>query len=150
MHSSAEFSDGSQVGPDPDATSAAPRRTSNAFGAPGTDSTVHRIDLNEQLIRHPEATFVVRAAGAAMTAAGISDGDVLLVDRSLTPSGGNVVIAIVDGEFLCRRLELAAGRNRGEHVARLVADEGIAPITITEDVPLEVWGVVSTVIKNML
>ena len=65
MPSDSAFYDGAPVGRDQDAVAPAARRTSNAFGSPGTDSTVKRIDLNEALIRHPDATFVMRTAGDA-------------------------------------------------------------------------------------
>ena len=149
MNSHPDFEDGAQAGRDGAAAAAAPRRTSNAFGSPGTDSTVKRIDLNEALIRHPEATFVMRAAGDAMHDAGIADGDVLLVDRAITATHGAVVIAAVAGELICRRLELAA-KKRAAAAPRLVAADGVtAAIAITPETPLEVWGVVTTVIKTL-
>src|SRR6218665_825445 len=90
--------DGAAAGRDPQSLSAARPTASAGFGSPGSDSTVRRIDLNDALIRHPEATFFMRASGGAMHEAGIDNGDVLLGDRALTPSHGNVVIADVDGE----------------------------------------------------
>ncbi len=149
MDSPDDFANGARVGGSGPGAPAV-RRTSNAFGSPGTDSTVHRIDLNEQLIRHPDATFIMRAAGQDMRGAGIDDGDVLLVDRALAPQHGSVIIAVVDGELLCRRLEQprdARGRSTG---GRLVADaSAVAPVLITAETPLEVWGVVTNVIKSL-
>ena len=147
MTSPADFEDGARAGRDDAPGTVAARRTSSAFGSPGTDSTVRRIDLNDALIRHPDATFVMRAAGAAMADAGIADGDVLLVDRALTAAHGSVVIAVVEGELLCRRLERAPGRPAAMH---LVAADGVtAPIALTPEAPLEVWGVVTTVIRTL-
>lgn len=83
---------------------------SAGFGTPGEDVTVRRIDLNEALIRHPQWTFVMRAADDAMIDAGISNGDVLLVDRMLKAEHGHVVIATVDGELMRRRLHVRNGR----------------------------------------
>ena len=149
MDSPDDFADGAPVGREGPAAPTV-RRTSSAFGTPGVDSTVRRHDLNDVLIRHPDATFMMRAAGGDMRGAGIDDGDTLLVDRALTAQHGNVVIAVVDGELRCRRLErTAAGRNRRASV-RLVADPAVAPIEIGDDVPLEVWGVVTTVVKSLL
>ena len=147
MDSPDDFADGAPVGRDGPAAPAV-RRTSSAFGSPGADSTVRRHDLNDVFIRHQDATFMMRAAGGDMQGAGIGDGDTLLVDRALTARHGSVVIAVVDGELRCRRLE-RAGRGRGAKV-RLVADAGVPSIDITEDAPLEVWGVVTTVIKSLL
>jgi DNA polymerase V len=148
MDSSDDFANGAPVGGGP--VTPTVRRTSNAFGSPGTDSTVRRIDLNEQLIRHPDATFIMRAAGQDMRGAGIDDGDVLLVDRALSPQHGSVIIAVVDGELVCRRLEQpmdARGRTTG---TRLVADaSAVAPVAISAETPLEVWGVVTNVIKSL-
>jgi len=150
MTSPDDFIDGTPVGRD--ARDAAPtiRRTSSAFGSPGTDSTVRRLDLNDAFIRHPDATFVMRAAGTAMQAAGIDDGDVLLVDRALTAVHGSVVIAVVEGDLVCRRLEQPAGGPARATALRLAAaDPAVAPIAITAETPLEVWGVVTTVIKSL-
>ncbi len=149
MNSPDDFANGAPVGGSGTATPAV-RRTSNAFGSPGTDSTVRRIDLNEQLIRHPDATFLMRAAGDDMRGAGIADGDVLLVDRALAAHHGSVVIAVVEGELVCRRLEQPkAGRDRAAG-GRLVADgSAVAPVVISAETPLEVWGVVTNVIKSL-
>lgn len=118
---------------------------SAGFGSPGADATVKRINLNDALIRHPQATFVMRAAGSAMQAAGIDDGDVLLVDRAIKAASGNIVIAVCDGELLCRRLWQQSG------VVRLQAGiPGQDDIVIGDGAPLEVWGVVTTVIKSLL
>jgi DNA polymerase V len=92
----------------------------------------------------------MRAAGTAMVDAGISDGDVLLVDRAVTAAHGAVIIAVVQGELLCRRLEREPGRARGTPAMRLVAANGVtAPIALGPEAPLEVWGVVTTVIKTL-
>jgi DNA polymerase V len=151
MNSSDDFEDGTPVRRGEEAGSAAVRRTSNAFGSPGTDSTVKRLDLNDAFIRHPEATFIVRAAGDDMRGAGIANGDVLLVDRSLTAQHGSVIIAVVAGELRCRLLEQpAATRGRPTVVRLAAADPSVPPVVIDADTPLEVWGVVTTVIKSLV
>ena len=150
MNSHPDFDDGAPAGRDGTAVAAGPRRTSNAFGSPGTDSTVKRIDLNDALIRHPDATFVMRAAGDAMHGAGVADGDVLLVDRAITATHGAVVIAAVAGELICRRLELPSKKRSSAAAPRLLAADGVTgAIVITAETPLEVWGVVTTVIKTL-
>lgn len=155
MNSPEDFADGAPVGRE---GVAAPtiRRTSSAFGTPGLDSTVRRHDLNDVFIRHPDATFMMRAAGDEMRGAGIADGDVLLVDRALTARHGHVIIAVVEGELRCRRLERsgAAGGKGGRsgpggEVRLVAADPAVAPVVVTEDAPLEVWGVVTTVIRSL-
>lgn len=149
MNSPDDFANGAPAGSSGPAMPAV-RRTSNAFGSPGTDSTVRRIDLNEQLIRHPDATFLMRAAGHDMRGAGIADGDVLLVDRALAARHGSVVIAVVEGELVCRRLEQPQGGRDRAPGGRLVADgSAVAPVVISAETPLEVWGVVTNVIKSL-
>lgn len=146
MYSRESFPDGAAVGPDP--STAPPTLThgaSTGFGSPGTDATVKRIDLNDALIRHPQATFVMRASGAAMHQAGIDDGDVLLVDRAIPPVHGQVVIAVVDGELTCRRLWQQSGRMKLQAASPEHAD-----IVPGDGMQLEVWGVVTTVIKSLL
>lgn len=118
---------------------------SAGFGSPGADRTVKRIDLNDALVRHPQATFMMRTAGGAMTDAGIDDGDVLIVDRALAPHHGNVIVAVVEGELICRRLFNQAGVVRLEAAA-----SGHGDIAVGEGAQLEVWGVVTTVIKSVL
>jgi len=124
-------------------------KVSAGFGSPSADSTVKRIDLNDAFIRHPEATYVMRAAGDAMRDAGIDSGDVLLVDRAINPAHGHVVIAIVDGELICRRLWKQEDRGR-IHVRLQSAHPEHRDITIGADDEIEVWGVVTTVVKSLL
>jgi DNA polymerase V len=133
------------VGPD-----AGPVRSmaSAGFGSPGEDATVRRISLDDALIPHPQATFAMRAAGGGMLSAGIGDGDVLLVDRVLTPEPGQVVIAIVDGELVCRQLIRCSGRLVLQASDGLVPDNQVGEPTDAE--PLQIWGVVTTVIRSLL
>lgn len=91
----------------------------------------------------------MRAAGAAMQGAGIDDADVLLVDRAIQPAHGHIVVAVVDGELVCRRLWKQAGSTRLE-VAFTDNPATHADIVPDEGMPLEVWGVVTTVIKSLM
>lgn len=107
------------------------------FPSPADDYAEERIDLNEHLVDHKEATFFVRVQGDSMIGFGIHDGDLLVVDRSVSPLDRSVVIAVVDGEFtvkqLCRLPEgflLRAGSS--PH----------ADILVNDDQSLTVWGVV--------
>lgn len=79
------------------------------FPSPADDYIDVGIDLNEQLIRHPSSTFFLRVSGDSMTGAGIHHGDLLVVDRSLEPCPGRVVVAVLDGAFTLKRL----ARHRG-------------------------------------
>lgn len=76
------------------------------FPSPAEDHQVERIELMRQLVRHPQATFYIRIAGDSMRDAGILDGSVVLVDKAIKPQHGHIVIAVVDGEFTCKRLHL--------------------------------------------
>ncbi|HEX6705063.1 MAG TPA: S24 family peptidase [Albitalea sp.] len=144
MSSSGFSHDGGRIGRNAAAQTAPAAPTASAgFGNPGSDSTVHRIDLNEVLIRHPEATFFMRAWGDAMRDFGIDDGDVLLVDRAIAPVDGHVLVAIVDEEHVCRRLFHRDG------IVKLQASEGRPELLIDDETPLEVFGVVTTVIKQL-
>ena len=80
------------------------------FPSPAEDLGAKRIDLAARLIKHPQATFLMRARGDSMKDAGIFDGDVLLVDRAVSPRNGQIVVAVVDGEFVCKTLSIRAGR----------------------------------------
>ena len=114
------------------------------FPSPATDYVSDHLDLNEHLIAHKEATFFVRAKGQSMVGAGIQDGDLLIVDRSLTPTHRCVVIAVVDGEFTCKRLYRRAGR------IRLIAENPEFPaIDFNDGQELQIWGVVTNVIHRM-
>jgi DNA polymerase V len=114
------------------------------FPSPAEDLGAKRIDLTARLIKHPAATFLMRASGESMREAGIFDGDVLVVDRAVQPRNGHVVIAVVDGEFVCKTLSLRAGR-----VKLKAANPGFADIVPKESQTVEIWGVVTTAIKSM-
>ena len=118
--------------------------TANAtgFGAAADDYAERGIDLNEQLIRNKPATFFMRVNSDAMTGAGIHIGDVVIVDRSLEATNGKIIIAIVDGELLIRKLEISGGRKR------LIASKKLSTIDVSEN-NLSVWGVVTYVIHNV-
>lgn len=104
---------------------------------------VQRVDLMAQLIKHPQATFLLRVRGESMKDAGIFDGDVVLVDRAITPRSGMVVIAVVDGEFVCKTLFLRAGRMKLK-----AANVTFPDISPKDGQTVEVWGVVVASIKQ--
>lgn len=114
-----------------------------SFGSPAQDSGVARLDLNDVLVRHPQATFLMRVTSDAMRDAGIDDGDLVLVDRSIEPLHGHVVVAVVDGDFVCRRLV-----THGALCLR-ASQPAHADIVPTDEQGLQVWGVVTTVIRSL-
>jgi DNA polymerase V len=145
MSSSDFSSDVVRVGRDPGLDQPAARASvAIGFGSPSQDTGVTRLDLNDILIKHPQATFLMRAAGDAMRDAGIDDGDVLLVDRAITPVHGHVVIAVVDNEFVCRRLV-----TQGANMRLQATNPASSDIVPHEGQELQVWGVVTSAIKSM-
>ncbi len=121
-------------------------RTANAtgFGAPADDYAEKGIDLNEHLVRNKPATFFMRVRGEAMIGAGIHDGDVVIVDRSLKPDSGKVIIASLNGEMLIRRFE------KNFNKVRLIPETSkLAIIDIDPYAEFSVWGVVTYVIHAL-
>ena len=108
------------------------------FPSPAADHAQERIDLNKQLIRNKEATYIFRVKGDSMTGAGIYEGDALVVDRSMDPKHNNIVIAQLNNEFTVKRLYRRGG------VVKLVAENPIYPARlIKEEDDFVVWGVVT-------
>jgi len=133
-----------RVGVDRNAPAPPPRASvAIGFGSPAGDTGVTRLDLNDMLVRNAQATFLMRVAGDSMREAGLASGDIVLVDRALAPLHGHVVIATVEHEFICRRL---VQQGRAVHLA---ASDGSADIVPREGEELQVWGVVTTVIKQL-
>lgn len=118
-------------------------RVAAGFPSPADDYLEHPLDFNELLIAHPAATFAVRVAGDSMTGAKIFPGDIAVVDRSLTPVDGAIILGIIDGDFTIKRFRKRAGK-----VWLEAANPAYKPITITEDSRFEVWGVVRHTIST--
>lgn len=118
-------------------------RTANAtgFGAAADDYAERGIDLNEQLIMNKPATFFFRMSGDAMAHAGIQNRDVLIVDRSIKPSNGKIIIAAVDGELLVRRYQQTINK-----VSLIPENKQYRTIEISEFTTYQCWGVVTCVI----
>lgn len=112
------------------------------FPSPAADYVEQRIDLNELLIHHPSATYFVKAAGDSMIEAGISDGDLLVVDSARTPDHGDIVIAAVEGEFTVKRLQLRPT------VQLNPMNRAYSPILISSEDTLDIFGVVTYIVKS--
>jgi len=108
-------------------------RISAGFPSPADDYIETALDLNTYLVRNPAATFMVRVSGDSMAGAGISDGDILVVDRSEEPVPGKIVVAVLDGELT------------------VIAPENprYRPIAVAAEQDLHVWGVVSGVVRRL-
>jgi len=114
------------------------------FGAAADDYAERGIDLNEQLVRNKPATFFMRVRGDAMVGAGIHDGDIVIVDRSLKAVSGKVVIATLNGEMLIRRLEKTFNKIR-----LLPETSKLSPIEVdTSGNEFAIWGVVTYAIHT--
>jgi DNA polymerase V len=114
------------------------------FPSPADDYVETSLDLSEHLMGKKEATFFVRVAGDSMREAGIHDGDILVVDRSVEPEDGSVVVAALDGELTVKRYELRSG------YPYLVPEaSGYDPIPIRDGQELVVWGVVQHVVHEV-
>jgi DNA polymerase V len=116
---------------------------SAGFPSPAEDHIDLKLDLNELLIQHPIATFLVRVAGESMKDAGINHGDVLVVDRSLEATSGKIVIAIVNGELTVKKF-----LQDNLSCQLIAANPDYPPVEITEDTDFSVWGVVTSVIHQ--
>ena len=117
---------------------------SAGFPSPADDYVEKRLDLNEHLVRNRQATFFLRVSGDSMIDAGIHHGDLLIVDRSLPATHKKIVVAIVGGELLVKRLLRV-----NKKVSLAAENPGYAPIEITEDSGFEIWGVVTNVIHEV-
>ncbi|MEM6287079.1 MAG: translesion error-prone DNA polymerase V autoproteolytic subunit [Bacteroidota bacterium] len=116
-------------------------RVEAGFPSPADDYVDRALDLNELCVRNRPATFFVRASGDSMTGAGIASGDLLVVDRSVEPRTGHVVVAVLDGELTVKRLRLV-----GRRVVLEPANDAFAAIEAEPDRDLVVWGVVTYVV----
>ena len=120
-----------------------PGRVTAGFPSPADDHAMQRVDLMAQLIKHPQATFLLRVRGESMKDAGIFDNDVVLVDRAITARSGHVVIAMVDGEFVCKTLWQRSGRMKLK-----AANVTFPDINPADGQTVEIWGVVVASIKQ--
>jgi len=113
------------------------------FPSPADDHLEATIDLNRQYIRHPAATFFIRVQGHSMIEAGIHNGDMLVVDRSLEAQSGSIVIAVVNGELTVKKLVID-----GDEVWLRPENPEFEPMQIKDGMELHIWGVVAHVIHS--
>lgn len=114
------------------------------FPSPADDFAEMPLDITKLLIRNPSATFFARVAGNSMQDAGIGDGDILVIDRSLTPAEGKIAVCFVDGEFTVKRLHFEK-----DACYLMPANPDYPPIKVTEDNDFIIWGMVTYVIKSV-
>ena len=111
------------------------------FPSPADDFMEGKLDLNQHLIKRPAATFLVRATGDSMLGASIHEGDILVVDRSVEPVDGKIVIAAVEGYLTVKRLQIKKGK-----MILLPENPKYPPIEINPETGIYIWGVVTNVI----
>ncbi|WP_353076875.1 translesion error-prone DNA polymerase V autoproteolytic subunit [Flavobacterium sp.] len=116
---------------------------SAGFPSPADDFIELTIDLNKHLIKHKDSTFFAKVKGHSMKDAGIFDGDLLVIDKSLSPQDGKIAICQIDGEFTVKRIKIE------KDIVWLVAEnEDYKPIKVTEENELMIWGIVVHSIKS--
>jgi len=115
------------------------------FPSPADDYIEGRLSLDQHLIQHKDATFFVRAKGDSMVGAGIFDGDLLVVDRSLNPTSGDIVIAVLDAELTVKRLIRRDGM-----VILQPENPAFKAIVLKDGQELQVWGVVTSTTKKFI
>ncbi len=113
--------------------------------SPTEDYSEGKIDLNEHLLENPESTFFVRVSGDSMIDVGIHPNDLLIVDRSLRPSSGRVIIAVINGELTVKRL-IKKDNNK---LYLMPENPNYPMIEITEDMEFMIWGVVTNVVHSL-
>lgn len=137
------------------------------FPSPATDYEEAKLDLNTHLIAHPNATFFLHVDGNSMIDAKVQSGDIAIVDRSLEPRNGDVIIAVIDNEFTMKRLDirdlkgevitdpkqknlrLTIQTQNTKQIRLLPENSDFEPIIITGNMSFQVWGVVTSVIHKM-
>src|SRR5471030_965586 len=112
-------------------------RIKAGFPSPAEDYLDKKLDLNEHLIKHPASTFFVKVKGDSMTGAGITSGDLLIVDRSLEPKDKSIVVAVVNGDFTVKRI-----CKDGTRLFLVPENPKYPLIEIKDGMDFEVWGVV--------
>ena len=117
---------------------------SAGFPSPAEDFKQERLSLDDELIKNKEATFFARVSGQSMIDAGLSDNDLLVIDRSLSPAHNKIAVCFLDGEFTVKRLKVEK-----DEVWLQPENKNYQPIKITEENDFVIWGIVTNVIKKV-
>jgi DNA polymerase V len=117
---------------------------SAGFPSPAEDFLDLSIDLNKAYIKNPSTTFCARVRGDSMTNAGITDGDLIIIDKSLEPVDNKIAVCFIDGEFLVKRI-----KTEKDIVWLIAENDKYKPIKVTVDNDFIIWGIVTTVIKSV-
>jgi DNA polymerase V len=117
-------------------------RISAGFPSPAEDHAVERLDLLKYLVQHPQATFFMRVSGRSMEGFGIFDRDIVVIDKALGPTSGDIVVAMLDNDFTLKQLQMRAGQMR-----LLTGNPTYPTITPKNGQEVTIWGVVTACIK---
>ena len=117
---------------------------SAGFPSPADDFKEIRISLDKELVKNKDATFYARVSGESMIGAGLDDGDLLVIDRSLSPESGKIAVCLVDGEFTVKRIKKEKNK-----LYLMPENKKYKPIELKEENELIIWGVVEYVIKKL-
>ena len=117
---------------------------SAGFPSPADDFKEIRISLDKELVKNREATFYARVSGESMVGAGLDDGDLLVIDRSLDPINGKIAVCLVDGEFTVKRIKKEKNK-----LYLMPENKKYKPIELKEENELTIWGIVQYVIKKV-
>ena len=117
---------------------------SAGFPSPADDFKEIRISLDKELVKNEEATFYARVSGVSMQGAGLENGDLLIIDRSIEPSNNKIAVCFVDGEFTVKRIKIESKK-----VYLIPENKKYSPIEINEENELIIWGIVTYVIKKL-
>lgn len=114
------------------------------FPSPAADFDEVRISLDQIVVKNKAATFYAKASGNSMIGAGIEDGDVLVIDRSLEPVNNKIAVCFIDGEFTVKRIKIEK-----DSICLAPENDAFEPIQITESNQLLIWGIVTYVLKKI-
>ena len=117
---------------------------SAGFPSPADDFKELHISIDQEVVRNEEATFYARVSGESMQGAGLDDGDLLVIDRSLEPKDKKIAVCFIDGEFTVKRLKVAA-----DCVYLMPENKNYQPLKVTEENELIIWGIVTYVVKKL-
>tara|TARA_Y200000002_G_scaffold285166_1_gene239173 strand:- start:58 stop:489 length:432 start_codon:yes stop_codon:yes gene_type:complete len=117
---------------------------SAGFPSPADDFKEIRISLDNELVKNRDATFYARVSGESMVGAGLDDGDLLVIDRSLDPENGKIAVCLVDGEFTVKRI-----KKEKDRLYLMSENKKYKHIEIKEENELIIWGMVEYVIKKV-
>ena len=112
------------------------------FPSPAQDYVENGIDLNRELVKNPSSTFFGRARGNSMEGAGIFDGDLLIIDKSLEPREGAIAVCFIDGEFTLKRIHFEKYDGQVTAIWLQPENEEFSPIRVTQDNQFIIWGIV--------